>query len=704
MRRVEKGFSGVETPLFEGMLVPGENVEEDIAEKRVQDDDVVVVVQEGVVAAVVEDTRVKKLEKANKVKTLKLRRLRKVGTSQRIESSNDTNMENASKQGRMIHELDRDEGIALMDDEGEEKKTKDAQVVDDEQVKGRQADIYQIDMDHAAKVLSMQEDEPEVQEAVEVVTTAKLITEVVAAVSESVSAASVNIVVVPAATIIVAPVKVAAASTRRRKGVVIRDLEEESIAKIPYETNAAAVVQDDVQAALVNAAAVVTTAAPVKVAVPYTRRRRGVVIRDPEEESSAKTPIETKLKDKGKEVVAAVSESVSAASVNTVAVPAATIIVAPVKVVVASTRRRKGVGMLVPGENVEEDIAEERVQDDVVVVVQEGVVAAVVEDTRVKKLEKANKVKTLKLRRLRKVGTSQRIESSDDTNMENASKQGRMIPELDRDEGIALMDDEGEENKTKDAQVVDDEQEKIKEEENRALESINETPAQKAAKRRRLNEEVKDVEEIKQHLEIVPDEDDDVYTEATPLARKYQPKVVHYSVNKVGGFYEGNKVKKGGNNVANNQKKIGDNLKSTNRQNKKKGHDGLDVNGVNASKNNNDNKLSMLADGVTKKVQEDCINEVEIEDVYSSGLFYTWIKSPFKLSTSILKTLDEIMVNEAFIAANPNAFAIFLPYLVSDHSPSVLCVPKGIVKKFAHFRFANYVIEKKEFLITVEQN
>nr|GEX21346.1 hypothetical protein [Tanacetum cinerariifolium] len=61
--------------------------------------------------------------------------------------------------------------------------------------------------------------------------------------------------------------------------------------------------------------------------------------------------------------------------------------------------------------------------------------------------------------------------------------------------------------------------EQIEEEENRALESINETPAQKAAKRRRLKED-KDVEEIKQHLEIVPDEDDDVYTEATLLSRK----------------------------------------------------------------------------------------------------------------------------------------------------------------------------------------
>nr|GEW02024.1 putative ribonuclease H-like domain-containing protein [Tanacetum cinerariifolium] len=115
-----------------------------------------------------------------------------------------------------------------------------------------QADIYHIDMDHATKVLSMQEYEPEIQEAVEVVTTAKLITEVVAAVSQTVSAA--------------------------------------------------AVVQTDVLAAPVNAAAAMTTAAPVKVVVPSTKRRR-VVIRDPEEESSAKTPTETKSKDKGKGIM-----------------------------------------------------------------------------------------------------------------------------------------------------------------------------------------------------------------------------------------------------------------------------------------------------------------------------------------------------------------------------------------------------------------
>nr|GFA85727.1 hypothetical protein [Tanacetum cinerariifolium] len=43
------------------------------------------------------------------------------------------------------------------------------------------------------------------------------------------------------------------------------------------------------------------------------------------------------------------------------------------------------------------------------------------------------------------------------------------------------------------------------------------TPAERAAKRRKLDEEV---EELKIHLQIVPNKDDDVYTEVTPLARK----------------------------------------------------------------------------------------------------------------------------------------------------------------------------------------
>nr|GFD53558.1 hypothetical protein [Tanacetum cinerariifolium] len=66
------------------------------------------------------------------------------------------------------------------------------------------------------------------------------------------------------------------------------------------------------------------------------------------------------------------------------------------------------------------------------------------------------------------------------------------------------------------------------EEESRSIALINETPPQKAAKRRRLNKEAEDVEELKQHLEIVPNEDDDVFTYATPLARKVP--VVDYQI------------------------------------------------------------------------------------------------------------------------------------------------------------------------------
>nr|GFC34766.1 hypothetical protein [Tanacetum cinerariifolium] len=102
-------------------------------------------------------------------------------------------------------------GVALMDDEGTEKEAEDAQ-----------------------------EDKPEVQEVVDVVTTSKLITEVVTVASESITAASITIFTaepqVHAAIITVSPVRVTVASTIRRKGVVIRDPEEESTAIILAET------------------------------------------------------------------------------------------------------------------------------------------------------------------------------------------------------------------------------------------------------------------------------------------------------------------------------------------------------------------------------------------------------------------------------------------------------------------------------------
>nr|GFD37502.1 hypothetical protein [Tanacetum cinerariifolium] len=75
------------------------------------------------------------------------------------------------------------------------------------------------DLEHAKKVLSMQEKESklvELQEVVDVATTAKIITEVVTAASTTITDADVPI---PAATF-------AAAPSRWRKGVVIKDPQE----------------------------------------------------------------------------------------------------------------------------------------------------------------------------------------------------------------------------------------------------------------------------------------------------------------------------------------------------------------------------------------------------------------------------------------------------------------------------------------------
>ncbi|GJX24046.1 hypothetical protein Tco_0228491 [Tanacetum coccineum] len=65
--------------------------------------------------------RVKKLERKNKLRTHGLKRLYKVGSSRRVESSGDEEDlgEDASKQGRRIHNIDTDEDITLVNDDNE---------------------------------------------------------------------------------------------------------------------------------------------------------------------------------------------------------------------------------------------------------------------------------------------------------------------------------------------------------------------------------------------------------------------------------------------------------------------------------------------------------------------------------------------------------------------------------------------------------
>nr|GEU37516.1 hypothetical protein [Tanacetum cinerariifolium] len=191
MRRVGKGFLSVETPLFENMLV---------------------------VRVVDAEEEVEGLENANAAQQLEIVKLK--ARVKKLEKLN---------KGRIS--VDIDERIELEVDQ-----EKDAEIEGKEA--DSQAEIYNINLDHSSKVLSMQED-TKVQEAVEVVTTAKLITEVVTVAATQVAAASTPI---PAAKPVVKPkvLKFAnaapAVSTRKRKRVVIRDPEEELHDDTPAET------------------------------------------------------------------------------------------------------------------------------------------------------------------------------------------------------------------------------------------------------------------------------------------------------------------------------------------------------------------------------------------------------------------------------------------------------------------------------------
>nr|GEV25771.1 hypothetical protein [Tanacetum cinerariifolium] len=59
---------------------------------------------------------------------------------------------------------------------------------------------------------------------------------------------------------------------------------------------------------------------------------------------------------------------------------------------------------------------------------------------RVKKLERRNKLKVSKLRRLKKVETAQRVDTSEDTVMDDVSKQGGIIVDIDADKDVTLKD------------------------------------------------------------------------------------------------------------------------------------------------------------------------------------------------------------------------------------------------------------------------
>nr|GEZ86583.1 hypothetical protein [Tanacetum cinerariifolium] len=329
--------------------------------------------------------RVKKLEKGNKVRVLKLKRLQKVRTSQRVDTSDDTVMDDESNQGRMIAEMDKDDVVVLMDDKEEDKKVEEAKEDKNEPA--------------------------EVQEVVDVVTTAKLITKVVTAASKTVTAAS----------------------------------------------------------------AIIPTAAPARVVVAPSKRRKGVVIRDPEKDSTTSIIIpEAKSKDKGKGILVEEPKPLKKKQ----------------QIKMDEEYARKLHAEL--NKDIDWDVAIDHVK------------LKAKEDPTVKRYQAIK----------RKPQTEAQARKNIMMYLKNVAGF-----KLDYFKGMSYDDIrpifEAKFNSNVDFLLKT--KEHMEEEENRSLQTINETPIEKAANMRKLNEEVED---LKRHLEIVPDEDDDVYTEATPLARK----------------------------------------------------------------------------------------------------------------------------------------------------------------------------------------
>nr|GEZ99895.1 hypothetical protein [Tanacetum cinerariifolium] len=421
--KVGKGFPGVETPLFENMLA----VRAVDAEEEVQANISVVWWLRLCCLEIIKlKARVKKLKRLNKVKSSKLRRLKKVGTSQRVESSED--VENVFNQGRISIDMETNEGIEL---EVDQEKCAE--------VEGRQADtqaeIYNIDLDHSFKVLSMQED-TEVQEAIEVVTTAKLITEVVTAAATQVAAASTPI---PAAKPAAKPkvLKIAAApavSTRKRKGVVIRDPKEELHIDTLAETPT---VEDKGKGILIED--------------PKPMKKKDQIEMDAEYAKKLQEELENEHEEAYKQIDwNAAFDHVQAKETQYI-------------------KRYHGFKKKPQSES----------------------------EARKNMISYLKNTKGYKMKFFKGKTYDQILpifQARFDANMKFLFKT----------------------------------REEMEKEDEEIIKSINETPAHKAAKRRKLSEEAQEADDLRGRLEIVQDEDDDVFVEAIPLAQKVP--VIDYQI------------------------------------------------------------------------------------------------------------------------------------------------------------------------------
>nr|GEU88765.1 hypothetical protein [Tanacetum cinerariifolium] len=92
---------------------------------------------------------------------------------------------------------------------------------------------------------------------------------------------------------------------------------------------------------------------------------------------------------------------------------------------------------------------------------------------------------------------------------------------------------------------------------------------------------------------------------------------------------------------------------------------------------------------------KECVDDIEVADVQSSGLQFTWNRKP-KGFDGILKKLDRVLGNFKFNDAFRDAHAVFYPYR-SDHSPAILKIPGSVKSKPKPFKFSNILTQHARF-------
>ncbi|GJY17397.1 uncharacterized protein Tco_0388888, partial [Tanacetum coccineum] len=116
----------------------------------------------------------------------------------------------------------------------------------------------------------------------------------------------------------------------------------------------------------------------------------------------------------------------------------------------------------------------------------------------------------------------------------------------------------------------------------------------------------------------------------------------------------------------------------------------------NAALNTEDTFFGSSDINIAMREFRECVETIEVGDVNSTGLHYTWNQKP-KADTGMLRKIDRVLSNMFFTNEFPGSYVVFQPYRISDHAPAVLKIQQVVKTKQKPFKFSNFIVHKAEF-------